>query len=1013
MSSLTSGKGVLMKDYTLGLDIGSNSVGWAMLNGKPEPGATNLLTGARVFPEGTERTKSGEQSRNLDRRLARQVRRQLDRRSRRRRKLEHVLVAAGVYPTNEAKKMLLMKEDPYALRRRALDEELRPEQFARALKHLGQRRGFKSSLKTEAEEAKEEGEIKKEINALAQEIQEAGARTLGEYLAQKMEHEQTARRIHTSRAMYLDEFEKMWNSQAASRPDIWTDDLKSQVHHAIFYQRPLKPQDHLIGKCELEPEEKRCPRASWFAQQYRVLTDVNNLRILSRGGERKLTDEERKRLLNILMTQVSPVTVKKIKEKVLGLDEFESLNFEQSARDKMEGNHIEARLRKIFKKDFSEKADWLRETVWEGLLKEDSDEFKETAKQQWGLTEDEIKALYKIKRPAGYFNYSLKAIRKLLPHLEAGLDLYEAKKAAGYKETGVETQGFLPPVHASEFRNPVVIRALSETRKVVNAIVREYGLPTRIVVEMARETKGTIKSRKEQTFKNRKMQQYHDEIRQKLAELGVPANRDTIIKYKLWEECNRVCPFSGQAISATELFGDTYRFDIEHIFPFPVSLDDSYMNKTLCERSENHKKRNRTPYEAYHGTPQYDQILARVGQNRKMPYAKRKKFWMREVPDEFTHRQLNDTSYIAKAVTLYLKRLGTQVHTTRGQITAELRRQWGLNSILGRGGDGERKIRDDHRHHAVDAVVVALSTRSHINALRHKYDFKLGKRFPSPWENVGLGKDTFRDAVKKSIEAINISHRPERKVSGKFNEETNYGATNQKDVFTYRVPLEALTPSKAGRIIDDTVREIVYERLRKHGYTPGTGSSTVKAATFKDELRMKTRSGEPGPAIKAVRICDTFKNLIPIKDSSGNTYRHVKPGSNHHMAIFEYKDENGKLRRCKEIVTRFEAYRRVDRGEPVVRHSHSERPEAAFLMSLAINDMVLMPNENGGNTLYRVQKISGAEGEQGVKLHLREHTAATINYPETLKMVTSLAPDKFNAIKVNVDPLGQIQRAND
>ena len=255
-----------------------------------------------------------------------------------------------------------MIENPYHLRRRALDESLQPEEFSRALLHLNQRRGFKSNKKARGEEDKEQQGIKEEIQGLEKEMIEANARTLGEYFSINAETMKIRTR-HTSRAMYLDEFEKIWDAQAAFNP-IWTDQLKTLVRETIFHQRPLKSQSHLIGNCELEPDEPRCPKASWFAQQYRVLCDLNNLLVLTPYGERPLSPEERERLYEKLMTQVTDLKIDAIKEKILGLSALESLNFERTKRDSFPGNFVEARLRRLFKKEFDEKARWLRETAW-------------------------------------------------------------------------------------------------------------------------------------------------------------------------------------------------------------------------------------------------------------------------------------------------------------------------------------------------------------------------------------------------------------------------------------------------------------------------------------------------------------------------------------------------------------------------------------------------------------------------------------------------------------------------
>jgi len=559
-------------------------------------------------------------------------------------------------------------------------------------------------------------------------------------------------------------------------------------------------------------------------------------------------------------------------------------------------------------------------------------------------------------------------------------------------------------VKADDFRNPVVVRALSETRKVVNAIVRKYGKPSRIIVELARETRGTMRSRQDRLSQNRQIEAYHKTISADLTAQGIKPSRDLIEKYKLWKECEKVCPYTGRSIAFHQLFGANPEFDVEHIIPYPRSLDNGFMNKTLCAKSENQRKSNRTPYEAYHGTAQYDEILVRI---KKLPYEKQRRFKMKEIPDDFTSRQLVDTSYAARSCVEYLRQLGVSVETTRGPITAELRWQWGLNRILGK--DEAVKTRDDHRHHAVDAVVIALTSKKHVNNLRRKYDFGREERFPAPWEDAGVPKEAFRQIVRASIEAINVSHRPTRKLQGRFNEETNYGAVDvEKGEYVYRVPLKGITASKAADIVDPIVRQLVCQRLEEHGVEAGKAAPAV---VFSDENPLYM-PGDKGPRIETVRIRVKGSNMVPIVDETGKPYRYVKPGSNHHIAIFERTDDKGKLRRCKEVVTRFEAARRKLAGEPIVRRKHPEHPEAKFLMWLCKDDMVLMDEPDGSKKLYHVQELSDKKSEEGVDITFRLHSAA-IDSTETMRRVTSLSPEKFRAEKVTVDLLGRIHPCRD
>src|SRR5262249_2108380 len=140
--------------------------------------------------------------------------------------------------------------------------------------------------------------------------------------------------------------------------------------------------------------------------------------------------------------------------------------------------------------------------------------------------------------------------------------------------------------------------------------------------------------------------------------------------------------------------------------------------------------------------------------------------------DDFIARQLNDTAYITRTVVAYLKHVCPTVIGTKGQLTARLRHDWGLDTILNPEHKPE-KSREDHRHHAVDAIVIALTNPSRLQQLaktkRHAADYE---RMPEPWS-------AFRDQVADVIAKMYVSHRVPRGIYGPLHEETIYGATQQ------------------------------------------------------------------------------------------------------------------------------------------------------------------------------------------------------------------------------------------
>jgi CRISPR-associated endonuclease Csn1 len=317
---------------TLGLDLGPNSIGWALID---EDTSRLVAAGVRVFPEGVDRDKQGgERSKNEDRRTARGMRRQIARRARRKKQLRAALVQIGLLPADEKEQKALDLLEPYALRRRALEERLEPYEIGRMLIHLNQRRGFLSNRKTDRKQKTENSKMLAEISTLAKEIHDADDRTLGEHLARLQETDSLARvrGRHTRRDMCEAEFEAVWAAQQKHHPELLTDQLKygtegKQVypckpkaigksdrltkyglHGLMFFQRPMYWPASVVGRCELEPKRKRCPRGDRQAQRFRLLQEVNNLRLLdpSTAQERPLSVEQRTELLDYLAASKEP-----------------------------------------------------------------------------------------------------------------------------------------------------------------------------------------------------------------------------------------------------------------------------------------------------------------------------------------------------------------------------------------------------------------------------------------------------------------------------------------------------------------------------------------------------------------------------------------------------------------------------------------------------------------------------------------------------------------------------------
>lgn len=1041
--------------WALGLDVGATSIGWMLVRDIPVPGSINAIGGVRVFPAATATEKNVEKSKTADRRMARGMRRQHDRRSRRLRRLTYVLREIGLLPAKPQPIDFIYAWDPYELRARGLDEKLEPKEFARALIHLAQRRGFQSNRKARGEE-KEAKAIKESIEQLRKEMEAASCRTVGEYLFNCVPTPNERRRgRYLHRRMTREEFELLWKRQAEFYPDLLSEKAKEQVYNAIFYQRPfLKPERlaRLVGHCEFEPEHKRARVGHRLVQRFRIAQEVANIRLIAPdGAERSLSAEE--------MAKVRAELERKEKlefeaernrlsqfHKLLGLDASVDVNFSRARRSYLKGNDVEIKFRKALGETWETLTEDQKNALNELVLDElDDDRLMERAQAEFHLSPEEAQRLTELSLPDGMGRVSLEAIRKLLPHLENGKSLTEAIQAVGYdkrherartydllpfppgtrfapeREKELIEQGLLL-ANTTEITNPVVRKALFEVRKLVNAIIKKYGKPRRIVVELARDTTGSIEQRNEIAREQRNREKENKRFAEELEELGISEpSRTDIIKYRLWQECNKTCPYSGQPITFEQLFLNG-EVEIEHIVPFTRSLDDSFANKTLCFREWNQKKGDRTPYEAFaKSDPEaYEKMLQRVRAfSSEYRSQKLRRFRQETVElDECVARQLNDTRYIARQVRSYLQLLGVPVNVTRGQVTAALRRHWGLNTILSPDGSDE-KNRMDHRHHAVDAAVIAMTTAKHLKNLARREDFRREREpFPAPWPN-------FRNEIKRAVEGIVVSFAPTRRIRGRLHEETNYGPTRLPNVFVRRKPLDELTPSEAEMIRDPRIRLMVLKRLE------GQKVKKLKELfTAENPLRLPSRDGN-GVVVKKVRVLTKCNTAIPLPANA--PARYVFPDENHHLEVFEVY-----TRLKKEIraisVSRFEAAQRIRRNEPVVKRSLDGVPNANFLFSLCKNDMLRLSIPGYGPFVYRVQGLSVDATTGSVDLHLSYHTfvssgeskeanptigkeneivLAFKNNKPPMRIRWRSFPQSIEFKKVNVSVLGEITPAHD
>lgn len=492
--------------WRLGLDIGTNSLGWCVidLNRDMRPRAIRRL-GVRIFPDGRD-PQSGT-SLAVERRGARAQRRRRDRYLDRRSDLLRALIRHGLMPDDPSERKNLEALDPYELRTRGLDEALSLPEFGRALFHLNQRRGFKSNRKTEraagpekdADKQKEVQGMKDAAVALERRIAETGCRTVGEYLYRTAREGRSVRgskdgtveghlpvraRPHTvkgrnaydfypTRAMYEAEFDALWKAQSGFHPEL-SETARAEIRDIIFFQRPLKPVDP--GKCTLDPTDQRAPLALPIVQQFRILQELANLRLENPVTQelRSLTLAERDLLFEELCRKDKLTFAGVRQKKRLGLSRDWRINLEDARREYLKGDTVSAALGRA--ECFGEP--WFglpesRQTEIVSFLLDEPEEDAVVARAtaECGLDEAQARAVSKVSLPVGYGRIGLRALRRIVPIMREEAD--ERGEPLHYSEAA-ERAG----CHHSDFRTGEIFDALPYYGEVLSRYVADIKSPT-------------------------------------------------------------------------------------------------------------------------------------------------------------------------------------------------------------------------------------------------------------------------------------------------------------------------------------------------------------------------------------------------------------------------------------------------------------------------------------------------------------------------------------------------------
>lgn len=791
-------------NYVIGLDIGVGSVGWAAVN----------LDKRRIEDFGVRLFDSGEDLRKKERKSQqrrgfRATRRLVRRRAHRVVRLKQLFEKIGLV---SKEKLDRYYENPTAhpleLRVRGLSEQLLPVELAAALLHICKHRGYNEFYQLNDEEKKALSKEEKEdlsraevYNDLMQNMP-AGFTPAQLYLSHPLfmsefgvryrntKKQDESKKVLIPRTAMEAEARRICEKQAQYYPCL-TAENREKIYEILFRQRdfeegPGDPTDETrpykgfldtIGNCRFYPDEKRGARFSVLGDLFVLVNRLSQNRYFDAETGELIDGADAFREITEEALQGADMDFTRIK-KILKQYGIEMLNTNEKTADSP--NQCIAFTRMI--KPVLEKHGMNWDVVIRGeypfaAYREDS--FLNTVGRILSENRTPQRRVDLLKK-AGVYPEIAKELatrktngtvsvsnRYMHEAVDAFLDgeLFGNFNARREKELQQQTKAQkkyrkLPPIDDGEYTdNPVVFRSINETRKIINAIVEKYGSPNAINIEIAAEVSRTFEERDRMRRENEKNKAENERLQKQIAELLHTTEEITSVqveRHRLGEQQGWRCPYCGQPISMeTAIKRDDRSYEIDHIIPYSLILDNTQNNKVLVHHGCNQAKGQRTPLMYLSGDAAKKTAFVKLVNavyGKKREYKRKYQYLLQ--PDlndarmqEWKTRNLNDTRYIAKYLVRYLNdnllfdsEEKTNVHAVKGAITSQLRRVW-LNKDTW-GGDDKSELRTTtNLHHAVDAVVIANCMPGYVElaeeALRlQRMYYEEGKQETEKWTAV-------------------------------------------------------------------------------------------------------------------------------------------------------------------------------------------------------------------------------------------------------------------------------------
>ncbi|KXS55428.1 MAG: hypothetical protein AWU57_207 [Marinobacter sp. T13-3] len=1067
------------KPYRLGVDVGVASIGAAAVTD------TEILgIHVRTFEKGEINGKSGRKPLNADYRRQKGQRKRLRRKKNRLLSLRRLFRRVGMIESAAIEAFPISSTSPWQLRTEGLDRRLTNEEWAQVLYHIAKHRGFQSNRRVDMDEAtklsdaagdspetttntESDSDTKKMLAGVADNkrlLAEKGYRTIGEAVARdpKFSHRIRNKEESYSHTIGRDEINAELNCLFQAQNHYGnphaTEELSEQIIDLINWRRKTVTGDdikRMVGRCTLEPKEYRAAIHSVSAEEFRWLSTLSRLRIVTQGESRPLTKCEWDKVVDLPWRQEA-ITYTSIRNAIgLRHDIRSRFNIryetggkktktdtknettkgqsadavtsevktaEKETAFKAKGYHI---LRKAYKA-FGYDEQWDRDRFNTELLDTLATAvtfYKDDSEIQAHLETNDtpeyaIQIALRLPTLTKFSKLSNKAILKILPHMRERQSYSNACLLAGYKNhhkqyDDTPQNGKIPRSAIEHIKNTVVYRSLNQARRVINAMVKEYGAPQEVHIELARDMEKSAKKKDEIDLWMKKRKKKNDELRERF---GKNLSRDELLKYKLYEEQNGQCAYSLQPIQLGRLLEPNY-VEVDHALPRSRSMDNSYNNKVLVLTKQNRDKGDRTPFE-YFGEDQesvdWKRFTNWVESNPQMPQAKRRKLLTKSLQkgilDNFSARNLSDTRYIARELKTLIEHyiLNTPERektkyercvVISGKLTAQMRQLWGISKA--------RDVSD--RHHGSDAAVIACITPSMVRRITRYLQLQERRAMPSA---PGKGDEhpavvaraiphapvpwpTFEHDLEAALEKVLVSRPQSRKWSGPIHADTIYGEHKDQETNTVaptqRIKLTQLTKSNYKNIVGyDEERnkdfiDQIEERLECHNFNGKQAFGTSQSPIY----RIK-KNGELGPEVKKVTI------KLPIKNSVFRIRRgYVKNAKNSTIYINIYQNtKTGKFEMhpvyAKDLTSSANASK-----------SFEYSPDLQLVDTIRRGDYIEITRRNG-------EVISGYYATHNIStsvLELQPHDTTDSRNNRTPAIKTSLNIERFH-----IDILGRKRR---